>query len=49
LYKTIIAQGPFYSGAWCILEVPNELAKEGDVEELQRVLRALDYRHRRCV
>jgi hypothetical protein len=35
----ILAQGAFYSGARCVLEVLDHLAERGDVEELQRVIR----------
>jgi alkylated DNA nucleotide flippase Atl1 len=41
----LLAQGGFYSGARCVLRVLDYLAEEGDIEELQRVVR----RHGRTI
>jgi hypothetical protein len=35
----IIAQGGFYSGAWGVLQTLGDIVKDGDVQELQRVIR----------
>jgi alkylated DNA nucleotide flippase Atl1 len=40
-----IAQAAFYSGARCVLKVLDHLAQNGEVEELQRVVR----RHGRSI
>jgi hypothetical protein len=37
--EQIVAQGAFYSGAWGILESLNQLVKDGDTAELERVIR----------
>jgi hypothetical protein len=41
----VLAQGAFYSGARCVLKVLDHLIEDGDVDELQRVIR----RHGRTI
>jgi hypothetical protein len=41
----ILAQGAFYSGARCVFKVLDYLVEDGDVDELQRVIR----RHGRTI
>jgi hypothetical protein len=41
----VIAQGAFYSGAWGVLQTLGDIVNDGDVQELQRVIR----RHGRTI
>jgi hypothetical protein len=41
----VLAQGAFYSGARCVLKVLDHLLEDGDVDELQSVIR----RHGRTI
>jgi hypothetical protein len=41
----VLAQGAFYSGARCVFKVLDYLVENGDVDELQRVIR----RHGRTI
>jgi alkylated DNA nucleotide flippase Atl1 len=43
--RQVLAQGAFYSGARCVLKVLDHLVEDGDVDELQRVIR----RHGRTI
>jgi alkylated DNA nucleotide flippase Atl1 len=41
----VLAQAAFYSGARCVLRVLDHLVEEGEIDELQRVIR----RHGRTI